>query len=755
MNKDGRYLFNLIYFVFVFTLTTLIGNIISLDINIFYQVLIVLIFIFFIKFSIYKPFLFPLIILLSSIVSFILNRYISFLPGLFNRLGYLFENIIQNLRGRQEVFEENIILFWLIILFIVSIFTCFFIFKKKKPWLLFFTYMPVFSYYWYTFYNEALFFMAIFLISFIGLVGLNSYARESRRLSSSPDYELKNIYPNWRKTIISYAFIIVVIAGLIPKNSDYISWPWLSRRVTSAFPIVEEFRASEKNSRRSGEASLFDFSNTGFMGENSRLGGPVELSDKKVMTVLSPRSIYLRGNVLEEYSGFNWMTDENSYESYNLKDDFSRLTTDERLLYYRQEEITITNELFSSTTIFSPYRPYKVFSNDSYPLLVDRNHAIKAPDGVYKDENYLVRLQSPLAYGILKSKGIDMKKSDLENLNLYLALPDNISQRTRDLTREIVSESETDFDKAVTIENFLRTNFPYNLQVEEIPDGWEFVDYFLFEGGEGYCTYYASAMAIMLRIEGIPTRYIEGYLVKDRIDEGKYEVRQRNAHAWVEAYIEPVGWMTFEATPAFELSPRFENYNLDESRDIDGFDNSDIALEDFQNLGRGQDNLDGEIEDDPDLAMDGAPENESEINYQYTLATVLAILLFFFFLNISRKFWNIRKEKKLFMVLSKDEKIKYLYKDICKIISKLGYEQKSGETHFEYADRVNYKFYGLDGIGIRRVTEIFVSAKYSDSPSSEEDFNLVLNYKHEMENRLKNHLGKFKYYYLKYIRARL
>lgn len=754
MNKNQKYLFNIIYFTFVFTLALLIGRVIKLDINTLYQILIVIICISLVKFLIYNPMIFPLILILSLIVSAIINRYIEFLPMVFNRISYLFSNIFENLQGKQRIFDENILVFWIIIIFLISIFTCFFIYKKKNPWILLFVYMPIFTYYWYIFYNEALFLMGLFLLAFIVLIGLNSYIRENNKLASSDSYDVKDIYPNWRRTLIRYAFIIIILAALIPKNTDYISWPWLNRKITAVFPKIQELRSSEEYSRRSGEASLFDFSNTGFMGENSKLGGPVKLSDKKVMTVLTANSIYLRGNVLEKYNGFNWISSELPSEGYNLKDDLSGILPEERMLYYKQEEITIKNELFASSTIFSPYKPYKVFSNDSYPLIVDRNYAIKAPKGIYKDESYLVRVQSPLPYGILKSQGIDRKKSELENLDAYLDLPNNISQRTIDLTKSIVAESESDFEKAVAIEKYLRRNFPYNLQVEEIAPGSEFLDYFLFEGKEGYCTYYATAMAIMLRIEDIPSRYVEGYLVQDKLDEGKYEVRQRNAHAWVEGFIEPVGWINFEATPAFDPSLRYENYSLEDSSQVSESEDNDILLEDFENLGGQADSTDDKLEDDGDINIYTLPENQANINYQYTLFTIIAICIIGFLAYIFRNIWHIGRRQKFLKSISTNERVVYLYKDITDLASNLGYIQKPGETHFEYADRINYKFHDLEGISIKEITEIFVKAKYSQDICPDEDLQLVYKYKEEMENRLKNRLGKLKYYYLKYIKAK-
>ena len=64
----------------------------------------------------------------------------------------------------------------------------------------------------------------------------------------------------------------------------------------------------------------------------------------------------------------------------------------------------------------------------------------------------------------------------------------------------------------------------------------------------GYCMYYATAMVMLLRHEGIPARFVEGFLPGERV--GMQEtVRTQNAHAWVEVYFPRFGWVTFDPTP--------------------------------------------------------------------------------------------------------------------------------------------------------------------------------------------------------------
>jgi len=98
------------------------------------------------------------------------------------------------------------------------------------------------------------------------------------------------------------------------------------------------------------------------------------------------------------------------------------------------------------------------------------------------------------------------------------------------------------FDKAVAMESYLRDNFTYTLNLRSKP-GDDPLAHFLFETRAGHCEYFASAMAIMLRTLGIPSREVNGFLPGEYNDvAGDYIVRASDAHSWVEAYFPGSGW---------------------------------------------------------------------------------------------------------------------------------------------------------------------------------------------------------------------
>ncbi len=134
----------------------------------------------------------------------------------------------------------------------------------------------------------------------------------------------------------------------------------------------------------------------------------------------------------------------------------------------------------------------------------------------------------------------------------YLGLPETVTQETRDLAELIVAEygAMNPYDQAIAIQNYLRSNFTYQLDAGPAPSDRDIVDYFLFDSRVGRCDHYASSMAVMLRMLGVPTRIVTGLApVPFDSEMSGYVYRGRNAHAWVEVYFPGYGWISFEPTP--------------------------------------------------------------------------------------------------------------------------------------------------------------------------------------------------------------
>ena len=137
--------------------------------------------------------------------------------------------------------------------------------------------------------------------------------------------------------------------------------------------------------------------------------------------------------------------------------------------------------------------------------------------------------------------------------------------------------------------------YEYTLSPGVTPASKDYVEYFLFEDKKGLCTHFASAAVMIFRCAGIPARYVEGFVVPESLyrgdpiykedvvvgSDGKYSrekwhyykaiVTDRYAHAWVEVYIDGIGWITVDPTPGYASAymDAQKRYNENGSADID------------------------------------------------------------------------------------------------------------------------------------------------------------------------------------------
>ena len=139
---------------------------------------------------------------------------------------------------------------------------------------------------------------------------------------------------------------------------------------------------------------------------------------------------------------------------------------------------------------------------------------------------------------------------DMSSVNPdYLQLPSELPTRVGDLTRSITAGLTTEYDRVQAVQSWIHRNTKYDLDVPRDPAGVDAVDHFLFVTRTGFCEQIASSLAVMLRTIGIPTRLVTGYGPGERNPlTGYFEVRQSDAHAWVEVYYPGVGWVPYDPT---------------------------------------------------------------------------------------------------------------------------------------------------------------------------------------------------------------
>ena len=301
-----------------------------------------------------------------------------------------------------------------------------------------------------------------------------------------------------------------------------------------------------------------DYENVPF-SDQLALGGPIELGTDVVMWVQAEEGEYWRGAVYDKYNGSGW---ENT-------DELDAIVTPDRYLPHEAEyelrhfiRQTITPNWSGTGQIFGLGQPatldlpVEVRYSFTDPLAGDRQDPFSAPVVVSlinsrvpigRDRPYVVISSASMAdVASLRGAGDDYPAWVTQR---YLQLPPTLPQRIGELAEEVAGPYDNAYDRATALQEYLRREIAYNEDIEPPPGDRDGIDYLLFDSQEGYCNYYASAMVIMARAVGIPSRLAVGYMGGDFDEEtGWYEVRERDTHAWVEVYFPRYGWVEFEPT---------------------------------------------------------------------------------------------------------------------------------------------------------------------------------------------------------------
>ncbi len=138
---------------------------------------------------------------------------------------------------------------------------------------------------------------------------------------------------------------------------------------------------------------------------------------------------------------------------------------------------------------------------------------------------------------------------------LWTDLPPGITDRTKDLARTLSAERTDRRAVAERISRYVQGAAKYNLKSAVPPAGQDAVDHFLFDAREGFCEQFASAMVVLLRILGVPSRIATGFRASPPGPDGQRIIRGTDAHAWVEVYFPGTGWQSWDPTAAADTAP--------------------------------------------------------------------------------------------------------------------------------------------------------------------------------------------------------
>lgn len=394
--------------------------------------------------------------------------------------------------------------------------------------------------------------------------------------------QMKYSYPEMKRTSLRYLLqmavsAIVVIALIITVG---VSVPGLEPILTDPYTAWTNRNGTGGNfvdrivSNVTGTGTGTPTPTTsGYSNHDSQLGDGFQMNYEPVMTVTSEARGYWRGEAKDIYTGQGWVDAkrEESLEPMSIGERFEADDAPSKRIQ--------TKEIIQKV---------QIQSDQIYPVLFGMYSvsAVEELEGgdterlVWNGRESEVRYEGrgtpryPTSYTIVSHVPI-ISEQELRAAppaeapdSVYLHLPDRFPERVADLARSLTEGETNNYDKAKKIEQYLRTQFTYT----NVPDlskrtSSDFVEGFLFEIKEGYCDYFSTSMAVMLRSVGVPARWVKGYAPGaregsdrpmmtgsfDPDEGGRFSVTNADAHSWVEVYMGEYGWISFEPTPGFSM----------------------------------------------------------------------------------------------------------------------------------------------------------------------------------------------------------
>ena len=359
-------------------------------------------------------------------------------------------------------------------------------------------------------------------------------------------------------TLAASLAVLALLTALIPRAS-YVHPSWTAGARSW---VLARFTGLREALSQGGGAS----------GERVDLAdaGPLQQSGRTMLHVESDLSgrFLLRGSAFGIYTGRSWENDDGTdfpegeddilfspgnRRFYGLIDS-SRYNV-ENLAGIQSMEITPVGD--RGTYAYCPYQPVGPVED---PLAADRDIGILS---LGEEDSYSVFFVPPLGDRLFIGGSIPPSPYTRYVTDHYLDVPEELEDLLWEVLApgvdgEIVPERPSGVSDEVylylgsadVVAQCLAAWAEYDPDVERTPEGEDFVEHFLTER-RGYCMHFASAGALMLRLVGIPARYVTGYSV-DIPESGTLDVSDAAAHAWVEVYLTDYGWYPVEMTPGYE-----------------------------------------------------------------------------------------------------------------------------------------------------------------------------------------------------------
>ncbi len=511
-------------------------------------------------------------------------------------------------------------------------------------------------------------------------------------------------------------------------------------------------------------------------------------------------NVYLRGFIGCEYNKNKWNNiSEDLITTYNLDNNYSRISgfningniANNRLTTNKEDFRSITTGRMKVQNVNAnsdySYMPYNYYNIDN------EEKGSKSMEEVFdkykgEEEYEIPYFRNEIIYRDYDSTdnidSIDRNPSYGEKgyvnfvYDAYTRLPDDGLDKIKEkYNGEILKNNNVYYciDEAISA---VQDGTKYTLSPGKLPKGKDFVEYFLYESKEGYCTYYATAATVILRAMGVPARYVEGYVIKtneinskntiykndeikkyfkedngtsvtNEFEESEYaevNVLDSAAHAWVEVYIEEIGWVPIEVTPSANVESISNVEKPQDNQKTEQIENNTKAEEPKEQEIEAQRESEN-IESETTKELTSNTLNNTEI----IIAAIFLIVIASIFLILIRHYYIVIKFNKMIKNDSYNRNTIKLYSYLRRALN-YNIKDDIGELSVkEYIIRLCREYEFIKEDEFNKILDVIYKAEFSKHKLKASEYDIVVEYVLKMVNEKYKKLSIISKIYFRYI----
>ncbi len=561
--------------------------------------------------------------------------------------------------------------------------------------------------------------------------------------------------------VMPFVILAMIPVLLIPAPDDPYDWALFKRIYKSVSESIERF------GRRFSTDGVYDPTEAliGF-SSNGDLHGTVKHANDEVMELIDLSSavtgVRLGGRTFDTFDGSAWTDTDDSAGYDELLDTVAFFVTvrenaDNPDDYTRRHSFRISYTGISTPYVFAPLK--SLVGNNGYDPSISYKSGDIMWDGSSVPDEYWVSFyrmntQNPVFNELIEKAQVPGKE-EYDACLAEMSLPDTtclsyddylehrsrvyeiysgapeISDELREYLDALYDGADSETEKMDRLCNMMRhfeyTNAPGELP-EYVTDAESLLDYFILDSRRGYCSYFATAFVLLARAEGLPARYVQGYLTETK-GQRNVTVYSYMAHAWPEVYYDGIGWVAYEPTPGMGIYSYWRTTEESAALGQSAASGYPGAQEE-----EGEEGDMGPRTDSPEEEGPVIPVRAIVISVTFGICF---IILFYIIGNV------------IAGILFRKKKTEVRYRIICRqnmyILKLLGFDILQGETLSEYGVRIGGKIGPETAVFIDDMTD-YLYAEASDCENPEKR---ALEYRTGLLKRLrKENFIKFLAFYL-------